>query len=456
VEQHIQTILNNITMNTTQTALNVSQIYSALVTWESALLARVLQFAYPSILFYTQADIASNTCCSAQFNSQYLPPLLADYIAGVGPIVVDGKLYCPLLDYRLPVNPLSFQNLTPAYDSTTARWLVLADPPTTAPTTNGQPPWFSVYVPTSTVTALNNPPSSLDRTQPYAFGLFYIGTTISLNTFFAVTRLNILGGAGGVPFISDPSPGPASVYAPATPWKYANVFIQSYKTFIQNSDSSFINIEPVQMGTFSQLSPVYMLDTSIRPYQKLIGTASLIYFMIDTYPKKVGALQPLDEESVGRCASYGYRYSANVSNMPYVAVLASTTNDALSLTETTVRAQGTNNWNLLMQNKMNKLPPIQAVRSGLATLFVTVCPSKGAPYPVGEAVAKVMKSTMGIYAAPYHCPVSMNVGTFNSPTELEQGVQVAGMKATPFSGLFHMGAHILDQAFGGLFNILGV
>jgi len=455
VEQHIQVITNNTTMNNTQNMLTQNHWYSLITVWESALLARVLQFAYPSIIFYTASDVASCTACSSQFASAQLPPLLADYIAGIGPVVTGGKLYTPLLDYRPPTaayGPTAkFTNLAVGWDPTASRWLSIADAPVTLlPASN--PPVPYMFVPTTiTPITATQPPTSLDRSQPFAYGLY--APTLVAGGFtqngLIITRNNMLGG-----LVSDAVPGLLSAYAPATPWKYASQFMTQYKIAIQNSETYFMVLEQVALGIFAQMSPVVIqlvCNNSYTQISNLAAGAAALFLMLDCYPMNTGSLQPLDSESLGRIATYAYRVAGSVDNMPFMTTLASTTNVAQSLAANTVKAQGTSEWLLSLQNKMSKLNSnIQALRSCLAPLFETVCPNKGSPHSVGNAVAIVLKSTKDIVSAPYHSQETRALGTFNSENALEQGAKLA----TSGNPLVHLGLGALSifDDIGKLFN----
>jgi len=455
VEQHLQVLAANTTMNNTQTALTQNLWYATITVWESALLARVLQFAYPSIIFYTASDVSSCTACSSQFSTANLPPLLADYIAGVGPVVTGGKLYVPLLDYRPPTAAYgptaTFTNIAGGWDPTSARWLSIADPPVTI-TSGPTPPVPYMFVPTVTPVSTTAPPSSLDRGQPTAYGIY--APTLVASAFnlsgVAITRANMLGGGGQ----SNTVPVLTSVYAPATPWKYAPQFMTQYKIAIQNSETNFLLLEQVALGIFAQMSPVVLQFTTNVPYtpiSNLAAGSAPTFFMIDCYPSNTGALQPLDSESLGRIATYAYRVAGSVDNMPFMTTLASTTNSALALASDTVKAQGTNEFLLSIQNKMAKLNSnIQALRSALAPLFESVCPNKGSPHSVGNAVAIVIRSTRDIVSAPYHNQETKALGTFNSENALEQGAKLA----TSGNPLIHLGLGALSifDDIGKLFN----
>lgn len=441
VAYHVQQLLNNTSGQNTMTQLTATQIYAITTCWESALLSRVFQFAYPSIAFYTNSDMCSTTACASQFTSISLPPVLADYIDGVAPIVVSGQLYTPLLDYRPPSTNFigaSFFGLAAGYDPNTARWLTTADVPVTTAAPIALPN-FALFVPSTAAIAQNVPPTSLDQTQPYALGFFNTVSTPFILNFTQISRFNMLGGTALIANVSDAVPGANSVYAAATPWKYASSFVTVYASAMQNSATSLLVLQSVQLGTFAQMSPIQINNVSLTPFTNLLNlSGATITLMIDVYPKELGAQQALDPETVGHISSYGYRVTGSVSNMPFIVSLAQTTNSSQTLALYTMRQSGNNEFLNKLATRTADLDPIYAVRSALSSIFESIVPNKGTPMSVGNAAALVIKNSKGLVTGPYHDPSSGKLGVYGSPSTTEEAVGLTG-------GVAHMGLNLIDS-----------
>lgn len=409
---------------------------------ECALLASVLKYSYPSFFYYSNSDIASSTAVSNNFTSIKLPPLIADFITGLAPVVVDGQLKIPLLGFK-PANYgtaalLIYYGLLATTDQNTARWLFRLNPDDAVAYPGGLPN-FEMYTPTLTYApTVTTAPTTLDRRYPFGSGLFSAApTAVTLAAGFNVTRANMLG-AG---ILSPVVPVAASRYAGQTPIRYSHDFLDQYITFVRESDSTLVSAELCDLGLFCCLNPVKIKLIQAQPANQIATTSSNFFQQLNFRPENIGSIYPLDQGSVGRTGTFCYRTATDVKQLPYSMAIASATNPLTSILTMSLRTNGgTNSFVAEMIARSGKgLNQIQVVRAIFEGEFRKIGGNTSVEYlHGGDAVLLIKKMTARIACSPYHNSQSLSVGSFNSPSLLNvaetggRGFASSGSARVPF------------------------
>jgi len=420
-----------------------SDMISYLVTLESALLAHMMKFSWAGLVFYSNSDIASGTAISSNFLNVVLPPLIADYISGIGPAVMDNKLYTPLL-YWGQASSLypgtAFQGLNVTYDYASSRWLNLANPIGAPAIGTGVYP--SMYVPSTVPSTSTVPPDSLDRLGPYAYSLTYAGLPNllqwSLNlaggASFAVTQASILPAAS----TPDLTIAPTSRYVPITPNRIAKQVIRGYSEYVNKVSQSFILADDNTIGNLAQFCPV-LFDTPPLALQSFVFRSNLtntstpinVFATIDVMVTQVGSQLPLDTASLGNVIQKAYRRippGGDVKLMPFIYTASSNTSVVEGLIMDTIRPPGQATTFMMeyeaTKAKMSGYTPVSVLRTVLAPYFKSLAPINN-PMHKGEAAAIVIKCLKTITTAPFS-PSNVDLSTFNSPNGVQQAIEAAG------------------------------
>jgi len=440
-----------------------SDLVSFLVTCESALLAHVMKFSWAGLVFYSNSDLASGTAVSGNFKNIVLPPLIADYISGIGPCVMDGKLYTPLLYWGVAttIEPGSaFQGLLPSYDWASSRWLNMVNPQVPGV---GPGVYPTMYTPSTVVSTSIAPPDSADREEPFAYSLAWpaLPTTVA-NAW----SLNLAGGAPFVvnfasmlPALSTPDymVSNTSRYVPVTPNRYSKLIIKSYTAFCNKVSQTFVIPDDFLIGTLSQLSVV----VTITPFLALqpiatkttttnAATALPIYLTIDYMVEQVGTQLPLDSASLGNVIEKAYRTAANVFQMPFIYTAASDTSVWDGMIMDTIRAPGQENTFMLeyaaIKQQMHGSSPIAALRTALVPYFKALAPFSN-PLHKGQAAARVVRALKNVTVAPF-ASNNTDLSVFNSPSGMDDAISVALGGVPVLGGLVTAGRDLFHLIFG--------
>jgi len=448
-------------------ALSVfSDLVSFLITCESALLAHVMKFSWAGLVFYSNSDIASGTAIAGNFKNVVLPPLIADYISGIGPCVMDGKLYTPLL-YWGPAPTIeagsTFRGLNASYDYASSRWLNMINPVGSA--TIGVGVYPTMYTPATADSTSVVPPDSTDREGPFAYSLAWPAlpqaNTWNLNLAggvpFVVNQASMLPLVGVVQSTPDLIVGATSRYAPVTPNRYSKQIIKSYTSFVNKVSQTFILPDDHYIGTLSQLSVVVTqtpflnaLSIAVRNQSASGSVAIPIFMTIDYMVEEVGAQLPLDQASLGNVIEKAYRTAANVYQMPFIYTAAADTSVWDGMIMDTIRAPGQENTFMIeygaVKQQMHGSSPIAALRTVLVPYFKALAPFAN-PLHKGAAALKVIRALKNITVAPF-TNSNTDLSVFNSPSGMEDALSVAIGGVPVLGGLVTAGRDLFHLIFG--------
>jgi len=444
-----------------------SDLVSFLITCESALLAHVMKFSWAGLVFYSNSDIASGTAVAGNWKNVVLPPLIADYISGIGPCVMDGKLYTPLLYWgpAVTIEPLSaFQGLNASYDYASSRWLNMVNPVGFALTT-GTGVYPTMYTPSTVVSTSIVPPDSTDREGPFAYSLSWpalpANNAYSLNLAgglpFVVNQASMLPLIGVIQSTPDLIVGATSRYAPVTPNRYSKQIIKSYTSFVNKVSQTFILPDDYYIGTLSQLSVVVTdtpflnaLPISVRDRPQSPSNPLPIFMTIDYMVEQVGAQLPLDQASLGNVVEKAYRTASNVYQMPFIYTAASDTSVWDGMIMDTIRAPGQENTFMIeyaaTKQQMHGSSPIAALRTVLVPYFKALAPFVN-PLHKGAAALKVVKALKHITVAPF-TNNNTDLSVFNSPSGMQDALSVAIGGVPVLGGLVTAGRDLFHLIFG--------
>jgi len=405
-------------------ALTAAQIYAALITWEAAMLSRLMPFAYPGLAIYSKdntgsgeiIDMASTTFVNGTFGGIPIPGTLALWLDQMNPIFIanggDRKgecVYIPLFDSTSPLAPQVYYGIAPVpsppvglpagISQWSGRWVGISSP--SGVLVNGNYATYSLY---NTSTSLPLAPKGF-----YQFDLF-----LSVAQFYIVGGVNINPSTIAVSLSSS-----TPQFPPMTPDRLASNFIEMYNSTFGGFASNFLVPSKLLRGSSVVAAQIISTTSAIG---KPIITNVIRY--VQVRPTMVGSYEPLDGPSAALALFCAFKTISTLDMMPYKVTNSENGDVSLAMTEFVLMSgSAPTSFIQIFQAHMNRGEPTNvalqaAVEDILDALFKESPP--GIAYHKKDAILKYVKASQRIKSSTHFPTTAQGITAEHSWSDISK------------------------------------
>jgi len=390
-----------------------------LVTWESALMAKIMPYSWMGLSIYSEdntgdgeiIDLASNTFVNGTFDGIAMPPTLALFLDKLAPVMLHGKdvkdgcVYIPLLDSTSPSSPVVYIGGNPLAPSGNLP--------------NGVSQWSGRWYGLSTLSPVDLANGNLatysfkNATGPEAPDGFYqfdlkstVASLLTVGETDIDSNLNV-----NLQFLTPKFP-------PMTPDKTASVFLMSYNQLFNGMSANFatpVKItrggQPVIGAVVRTVTEALVPITGDSQKKKLDGSVSKkaltdFYRYVSTRPTEAGNFVPMDDPMAALNLYCSFKVGKTLARHTFK--VANPQDGDISLTMTTwclINGGSPTAYMAVFQAELNRgYTPMVAVAAAFNGILENLFANSpvGIPFHQKNAILLIAKCVKRIKMAPYY------------------------------------------------------